>query len=109
MRVPAMTGDDVVSGLECFLFAAGSTPGDIVPGCCAARKRCAADPGPMLYASLWVPGAAEQRDGTMLRIAGRTLHRVRDTGILWPYASSDPSPSGRSNSTVFSVIETMVY
>src|SRR5450755_3881975 len=25
------------------------------------------------------PGSAEQRDRTMLRIAGRTLHRVRDT------------------------------
>src|SRR5258708_25789933 len=26
------------------------------------------------------PGSAAQRDRTMLRIAGRTLHRVRDTG-----------------------------
>src|SRR6266478_5300926 len=78
------------------------------PGCRAARKRCAADPGPILYASLWVPGSADQRDRTMLRIAGITLHRVRDTGILLRYARSDTSPSGKSNSKVFSVIETMV-
>jgi len=41
--------------------------------------------GPFVLASVG-PGSAEQRDRTMLRIAGRTLHRVRDT--VKPYPSS---------------------
>src|ERR1700688_3619385 len=44
-----------------------------------SAKRCAADPGSIYLGVTMGPGSAEQRDRTMLRIAGRTLHRVRDT------------------------------
>ena len=37
-----------------------------------------------LFCGTMGPGSAEQRDRTMLRIAGRTLHRVRDTVTLQP-------------------------
>src|SRR6202171_60948 len=40
------------------------------PGCCAARKRRAADPGPTTVFAAWVPA---------LRSSARALHRVRDT------------------------------
>jgi hypothetical protein len=37
--------------------------------------------GPWLQHESVGPGSAVHRDRTMLRIAGRTLHRVRDTSI----------------------------
>ncbi len=64
------------------------------PGCCAAPSarlrasstRYALRRGALLIrgpSRRWLccmgPGSAEQRDRTMLRIAGSTLHRVRDT------------------------------
>jgi hypothetical protein len=48
---------------------------------------CAADPGSRAKMG---PGSAEQRDRTMLRIAARALHRVRDTRA---YFARNPSIS----------------
>src|SRR5260370_20410353 len=70
MRVPAMMGV-VVSGMECFLFGRGHTALELsCPGCCAARKRCAADPGPMLYASLRVPALRSSVTGQCFALPG---------------------------------------
>jgi hypothetical protein len=55
---------------------------------------CAADPGSTLASIDVGPGSAEQRDRTTLRIAGRALHRVRDTRNLLSQRWSD-LPVGR--------------
>jgi hypothetical protein len=43
---------------------------------------CAADPGPTSLVPIWVPALRSSATGTMLRIAGRALHRVRDTRAM---------------------------
>ena len=57
----------------------------------------AGNPGAILRtASVCVgPGSAEQRDRTMLRIAGRTLHRVRDTRFRLAVSNENTSRFGK--------------
>src|SRR5258708_7372017 len=51
--------------------------------------------GPEDPTRLMGPGSAAQRDRTMLRIAGRTLHRVRDTRRNPIFSICDcPAPAG---------------
>jgi hypothetical protein len=58
-----------------------------------ALWRCAADPGSILCKCEVGPGSAAHCDLTMLRIAGRTLHRVRDTDFETYFALARAIPS----------------
>src|SRR5258708_19025861 len=81
MRAPAMMGAEV-SGMACSLVEESYSLGTIVPRMLRSAQAVRCGSGADLVQLRVGPGSAEKRDRTMLRIAGRTLHRVRDTTVV---------------------------